>query len=302
VRLLSPPSDAQVEALREACASRYRRPLADVRVVRAPYRVCPLGAHIDHQLGPVSAIAVGQGVLLAFVVEDSPRMRVASRDYPGEIGFAIDRPLARGYDWADYARGAAVALGATHSLGRGVSVLVKGALSEAGISSSAAVGLGYLLALAAANDHDLEARELIELDRVIENEFLGLRNGILDQSAIVLAQSGRLSVIDCATVAARYVDHPDPFVLLVVYGGVREALVGSSKSASLLARCSGSASPASVSRPVRSAGSPAPTGSAGRPRCRRSIAVVPPTISARSNGCCRVPKPGVPAIGSGSAR
>ncbi len=229
MRLLHAPSDAQLEALRAECAARYQRPLADVRIVRAPYRICPLGAHIDHQLGPVSAIAVGQGVLLAFVVEPSPRMRVASRDYPGEIAFAIDRPLARAYDWADYARGAAMALGATHSLVRGVSVLVEGALSEAGISSSAAVGLGYLLALATANDHDLEPRALIELDRVIENEFLGLRNGVLDQSAIALARAGQLSVIDCATVTARHVAHPDPFVFLVVYGGVREALIGTDK-------------------------------------------------------------------------
>jgi len=103
------------------------------------------------------------------------------------------------------------------------------ALSEAGISSSAAVGLGYLLALATANEHELEPRALIELDRIIENEFLGLRNGVLDQSAIALAQTGRLSVIDCATVTARHVENPDPFIFLVVYGGVREALIGTGK-------------------------------------------------------------------------
>jgi len=237
MRLLDPPSDAQVEALRGACAARYRRPLAEVRIVRAPYRICPLGAHIDHQLGPVSAIAVEQGVLVAFVVEASPRMRVASRDYPGEITFAIDRPQSRAYDWADYARGAATALGAEHTLARGVSVLVQGALSEAGISSSAAVGLGYLLALAAANELEFEPRALIELDRIIENEFLGLRNGVLDQSAIALAEAGRLAVIDCATVTARHVDQPDPFVFLVVYGGVREALIGSGKFNSRVEEC-----------------------------------------------------------------
>lgn len=229
MRLLDPPSDAHIEALRMECATRYGRPLADVRIARAPYRICPLGAHIDHQLGPVSAIAVAQGVLLAFVVEESARMRVASREYEGEIAFAIDCPQVRAHDWADYARGAAAALGATRPLVRGVSVLVQGALGEAGISSSAAVGLGYLVALATANDLTLEPRTLIELDRVIENEFLGLRNGVLDQSAIALAQAGRLAVIDCATVTARHVAQPEPFTFLVVYGGMREALIGSGK-------------------------------------------------------------------------
>ena len=38
----------------------------DVSVVFAPYRICPLGAHIDHQLGNVTAMALDRGTWLAF--------------------------------------------------------------------------------------------------------------------------------------------------------------------------------------------------------------------------------------------
>jgi galactokinase len=37
-----------------------------IRVVRAPLRISPLGAHIDHQLGCVMGMAIGPAILLAF--------------------------------------------------------------------------------------------------------------------------------------------------------------------------------------------------------------------------------------------
>ncbi|CAI5983264.1 unnamed protein product [Closterium sp. NIES-65] len=58
-------------------------------------------------------------------------------------------------------------------------------------------GVAFLLALADANNLSLSPAELIELDRLIENGFLGLRNGVLDQSAIVLSKSGHLTRIWC---------------------------------------------------------------------------------------------------------
>lgn len=44
----------------------------DVRVVAAPYRVCPLGAHIDHQGGVVAGLALNCGILLGFVPTPDP--------------------------------------------------------------------------------------------------------------------------------------------------------------------------------------------------------------------------------------
>jgi hypothetical protein len=55
---------------------------ADVQVVAAPYRVCPLGAHIDHQGGPVTALALQLGILLAFVPHVSPVVALTSADFP----------------------------------------------------------------------------------------------------------------------------------------------------------------------------------------------------------------------------
>lgn len=226
MRLLEAATDARAASLREECASTYGRRVEDVRVIHAPYRICPLGAHIDHQLGPVSAIAVEHGILLAFVPSDDVRVR--SRGYPGDITIDLSAPMVRRHDWADYARGALFSL-SSRSIRTGASFLIDGQLGEAGISSSAAIGLGYLLAFSLLNDLELSTAELIELDRVIENDFLGLKNGVLDQSAIALARAESLTVIDCRTGDHRHVSQPEPFEFLAVYSGVREPLTGSSR-------------------------------------------------------------------------
>ncbi len=231
----SPASDAEVAGLAAECARLYRRASDDVVVIRAPYRICPLGAHIDHQLGPVSAIGVAHGIHLAFVA--SQNVRIASRGYSEAVSFALDDPLHRAYDWADYARGALRALRAVYPVAQGAAVLIDGQLSEAGISSSAAVGLGYLLALATVNDIELSATDLIELDRQIENDFLGLKNGVLDQAAITLARAGQLTVVDCKAGEYQHITQAQPFEFLAVYSGIREALVNSNKFNNRVEEC-----------------------------------------------------------------
>ncbi|KAF3617981.1 Galacturonokinase [Capsicum annuum] len=75
-------------------------------------------------------------------------------------------------------------------------------LDSSGLSSSAAVGVAYLLAFESANDLVVCPTENIEYDRLIENEYLGLKNGILDQSAILLSSYGCLTFMNCKIMAS----------------------------------------------------------------------------------------------------
>ena len=54
-------------------------------MVRAPYRVCPLGAHVNHQLGPATAMAIDRGVYLAYAPSPSGEVRLSSLDFPGVV-------------------------------------------------------------------------------------------------------------------------------------------------------------------------------------------------------------------------
>ena len=82
------PSDRDLASLREdvaAFAERHGVPAdpRDVRVAVAPYRVCPLGAHVDHQGGRVAGMALDCGVLLGFLPAPA-RKTGADRDVSRE--------------------------------------------------------------------------------------------------------------------------------------------------------------------------------------------------------------------------
>ena len=173
----------------------------DVRVVVSPYRICPIGAHCDHQLGPVLGMAVSAYTLLAFVHHDSSEVRIASEHYGEERSFDLSLPLTRNDGgWERYARGAAYAL--QDILPRepqGIVGSVYGTLPGGGLSSSASVTLAYLLALAHANRLDIEPRKLVRLALKAETEFVGVSVGILDPAAITGSRREHLLAIDTRT-------------------------------------------------------------------------------------------------------
>jgi galacturonokinase len=199
-----------------------------VRFARVPYRVCPLGAHVDHQLGSATAMALNLGITLAYAPSPDHEVRLSSRDFPGAVRFSINAPpVRRADDWGDVARGAAVVLKERHRLARGLVGVFSGRL-QGGISSSAAAGVAALLALEDVNDLGVTALENIELGRRIENGYLGLRNGILDQVAVLLSRRNHLTRIDCRTAAHDSIPAPPglpPFRLLLAFSGLRAALI-----------------------------------------------------------------------------
>jgi galacturonokinase len=215
--------------LREAVATRYSVVPGDVRVVRSPYRVCPLGAHIDHQLGPVTAMAIDRAVHLAYAPSGDRQVRLSSLGFPGETAFSLDEvPSRREGDWGNYARGAAVALSELAVLETGLVGVTAGRLGEGGLSSSAAIGVAYLMALEDANNLRVSVRENIELDRKIENGYLGLNNGVLDQSAILLSRRDHLTLIDCRTSEHSLLPRSEAmpqFKILIAFSGLQQALV-----------------------------------------------------------------------------
>ena len=74
----------------------------------APYRVCPIGAHVDHQHGLVTGFAIDKGVDLWFNVRDDEMVNLSSRTFEGDVSFEITKPSQiKERHWGDYARGLA---------------------------------------------------------------------------------------------------------------------------------------------------------------------------------------------------
>lgn len=77
--------------------------------------------------------------------------------------------------------------------------VVSGKLPIGGLSSPAAVTTPYLMALCDVNDTQVSKMDIIMYSHWIETVFIGLKNGILDQSANVLSMDNQLMVMDCVT-------------------------------------------------------------------------------------------------------
>nr|XP_024361593.1 galacturonokinase-like isoform X4 [Physcomitrium patens] len=172
--------------------------------------------------------------------------------------------------WGNFSRGAVLALQKKgYKLSQGITGFLEGSagFEGCGVSSSAAVGVAFLLALESANGLKVTAEDNIELDRLflscldsgltidlkcvilqnglwldfkmtlklikirlIENEYLGLKNGILDQSAILLSQRHSLTAIHCERRMYELVQPPwygkneGDYKILLAFSGLQHAL------------------------------------------------------------------------------
>jgi len=164
----------------------------------SPYRVCPLGAHVDHQHGLVTGFAIDKGVDLWFDIRDDGHVHLESKTFEGIVDFDIDAPSqVRERHWGDYARGAKYALKKRFELKRGITGVIQGSLPVGGLSSSAAVLIAYVMAFAKANDITLQPFEVVKIASEAEREYIGLNNGLLDQACIALGKKDQLLFLDC---------------------------------------------------------------------------------------------------------
>lgn len=197
----------------------------------SPYRVCPLGAHVDHQHGLVTGFAIDKGVDLWFNVREDATVKLSSRSFDGEVEFEINKPSqVRERHWGDYARGAKYALRKRFELSHGIEGELQGSLPVGGLSSSAAVLIAYVMAFAKANNITLQPFEVVKIASEAEREYIGLNNGLLDQSCIALGKKDGLLFLDCDTDDWRVIKrNPEmsEFEIGIFFSGLTRSLVNS---------------------------------------------------------------------------
>ena len=137
----------------------------------SPYRVCPLGAHVDHQHGLVTGFAIDKGVDLWFTPRNDGEVHLESRTFEGLVNFNVTMASqVKEGNWGDYARGAKYALRKRFVLRYGIDGVIQGSLPVGGLSSSAAVLIAYVMAFAKANDIELKPMEIVKIASEAERE------------------------------------------------------------------------------------------------------------------------------------
>lgn len=200
----------------------------------SPYRVCPLGAHVDHQHGLVTGFAINKGVDLWFNVREDSEVNLSSLSFEGEVHFDLaKRSEVREKHWGDYARGAKYALRKRFELKHGIDGVLKGSLPVGGLSSSAAVLIAYVMAFAKANGITLQPFEIVQIASEAEREYIGLNNGLLDQACIGLSKKDQLLFLDCDTNEYRLIpfggakESCGSFEIAIFFSGLTRSLVNS---------------------------------------------------------------------------
>lgn len=223
--------DSIVQSFREL----YRRDPAIV--VRAPGRVNLLGAHVDYNEGWVLPAAIEQSIWLAAAPLENGLVRIASLDY-GHEGEATLEQLAQisnvpsSHDkelgWLNYPAGVAWAMqDAGHQL-VGMEAMFTGDIPRgAGASSSAAVEVAFILAWETLSGLTLNGRQRAKLGQKVENSYLGLSSGIMDQFASLHGADGHLIMLDCRTLDHELIPLPPDCVILVADSGIRRQLATS---------------------------------------------------------------------------
>lgn len=196
----------------------------------SPYRVCPIGAHSDHNLGKITGFAIDQGIHIAYRPKENGVIELTSLQFPKRAQWHIAAVPNKQSDWADYLRGATWALAKRHPLSVGLCGVIEGSLPIGGLSSSAAVTLAFLSALVKVNGIRLSSQELIDTAFDAERNYVGVNVGKLDQSCEVLGKKDHLLYLDTADGSYELIPtNPGmkPYRIAIFFSGLEHSLLGS---------------------------------------------------------------------------
>ena len=196
-----------------------------------PYRVCPLGAHSDHQLGKITGFAVDKGIHIAYEPKMNGMVEISSLQFPKRAQWHVsETPPEKQGDWADHLRGATIALNSRYPLRTGLCAVLDGELPIGGLSSSAAVIITFLSALCRLNGITLPAKKLIEISKEAENKYVGVSCGKLDQSCEVYCRKDHLLYMDMRDDSYELIPTAPsmkPFEIAIFFSGLERSLASS---------------------------------------------------------------------------
>ncbi len=196
-----------------------------------PYRICPIGAHSDHNLGKITGLAIDKGIHIAYAPKHNGVIELSSIQFEKRAQWHINSvPERKTGDWADYLRGATLALEADHRLKVGLCGVIEGTLPIGGLSSSAAVTISFIEALCKVNGIELGQQEIIDLAYNAELNYVGVSIGKLDQSCEVLSKKDHLLYLDTKDGSYELIPaNPKmkPWKIAIFFSGLEHNLTGS---------------------------------------------------------------------------
>lgn len=224
---------------------------APSHVVRAPGRLELLGNHTDYNEGLVMAIAVDKYIYLAARPRDDDKVKLIAAAFDQPEEFSVhDLKKNPAAPWADYVKGVIDQLTRRGVRVGGFNGVIDGTIPMgAGMSSSAALEVatalavrrlypfslrgGALVAATDANDRggsppisSGEKMELAKLCQAAENEFVGVKCGLLDQASSLFGKANHAIELDFQSFAVEHAPMIGDIAIVTCNSGVKHQLTG----------------------------------------------------------------------------
>jgi galactokinase len=198
---------------------------------RAPGRVNLIGEHTDYNDGYVLPMALEFAIQMAGRRRDAPEVRLHSVDFKESVTIPLGRTIEvdRAHPWSNYVRGVLWALERAGVALSGMDLAFGGDVPRgAGLSSSAAVEVATAEVARALLGFDLRGPRLARLCQEAENDFVGMKCGIMDQFISLMGKADHALFLDCRSLEHRLVPlELGEHVIAICHSGVSHSLVAS---------------------------------------------------------------------------
>ena len=204
-------------------------------IASAPGRVNLIGEHVDYNDGPVLPAAIDRQVTIAAGYNSERLVRLQAIDLDEKVTFSLEH-LEQKVDingsrlphWALYPAGTAWSLSESgfEVLGMDAS-LTSNVPIGAGLSSSAAIEVGFGTAWRALGGWNIEPLELAKICQRAENEYVGLSCGLMDQFASACGVEGHALYFDTRSLEYQPAPLPEHVNIIIADSGVRRSLTNS---------------------------------------------------------------------------
>src|SRR5690606_33581707 len=187
-------------------------------LVRSPGRVNLIGEHTDYNQGLVLPAAIDKNIIVAIGKRDDNTIQLYALDQQESYRVALDALDRSPLLWPDYILGVVQQLQQRGHHLAGFNLVFGGDIPQgAGLSSSAALECATAFALNELLDFGISRLDIALTAQAAENEFVGVKCGLMDQFASVFGQEQRLIKLDCADFSYEYIPFNNPDLRIVLF-------------------------------------------------------------------------------------
>jgi galactokinase len=204
-----------------------------------PGRVNLIGEHIDYNGGRVLPCAISRGIGLAAAKNNDGLLRFAGINFPETAEIPLSTAYSKtGKEWFNYPLGVFNELLKSNELPGGLDLLYLGDLPvAAGLSSSAAIEVLTAWTLSGIFDLGLERTAVALMAKKVENEFIGVNSGIMDQFAVAMGKKDQAILLDCDTLEYEYIPFRTGNYQLVIINSNKQRALAESKYNERFSEC-----------------------------------------------------------------